>query len=452
MNISGPGYPGNIRPGDDPWLTFRLNQRFEAEVQQVQGTQVVLNVAGVRIVARLTAADQTGALIEQRMARFQVTQLDGKNLVLRHLGAGTGAASVRDGLGERTLQRMLHNLRLPADAQNVSLLQALMEHGLPVSRSGMQQARQILDQAAAQMAQGAWGPGEARAAAGLLAAGQPLSAESLALALAQAASLADAVTRLQRRLKSLRENPSPVITALVRQAEGALEQVSLDPSAPEDAQAVRLAALVEQLGRSPEAQLLQWLQADGGRVDAGGGVGLLAALARLHRALSGEAGAHPELRDCLENIEAIILQLRQRGLKNAPPLLPAVEPAPPWIEVPLPLHGADGEPAGEAWLRIANATSGERIDPQNTRLVLQVVFPGGDQVQADLSLAAGRAGMRLSASTPELRTRAEEFFPDLQAALQDQGIHLDQATFDLLPAGAPNRAPDAWQVGVNREV
>jgi len=72
MNINGlPPIGISERPGEQS-LSLRTNQRIGAEVLRVSGSQVELNVHGVRVVARLMPGEQSVSLQERRFAQFVV--------------------------------------------------------------------------------------------------------------------------------------------------------------------------------------------------------------------------------------------------------------------------------------------------------------------------------------------------------------------------------------------
>ena len=72
MNINGlPPIGISERPGEQS-LSLRTNQRIGAEVLRVSGSQVELNVQGVRVVARLLPGEQSVSLQDRRYAQFVV--------------------------------------------------------------------------------------------------------------------------------------------------------------------------------------------------------------------------------------------------------------------------------------------------------------------------------------------------------------------------------------------
>jgi hypothetical protein len=92
-------------------------------------------------------------------------------------------------------------------------------------------------------------------------------------------------------------------------------------------------------------------------------------------------------------------------------------------------------------VRVAYRSEGQtdRLDPNHTRLVLQVELENAQMLEVDLSVVGRQIGARVVASSGDLRESAEAELPGLAAGLTELGFNLKTARCDV---GAATRGLD----------
>jgi hypothetical protein len=113
-----------------------------------------------------------------------------------------------------------------------------------------------------------------------------------------------------------------------------------------------------------------------------------------------------------------------------------------WCELGFVVKGA-GTPPQDFYpvrLRIARREGGQArpIDPNSTRLVIQVDVGPNETIQADLSLAGKQIRADIMASNEILRQNSEEELPNLREGLSKLGYLIKDARVEI---GEPKQAP-----------
>ena len=433
MNVSGPTPIAVIQRPEDMALDLRLNQRIRAEVIQVAGERVFLAIDGVRIVARLTSSEQAAVLAERRMANFVVREISSQQISLQLAQPGTPQAPAAQESAAQIIPNLLNHAGLPVDPANLVIARALLGQGLPVTPELMAELRVVLERAgltqAAQEETGPkrrhWGQAEAQRAAGLKAAGQLLTAETLDLASQNLPSLIEALQSLRARLVDLAKlRPSPRVASLMENALPYMDSLAVDWSAPAQALGEQLRQAVLVLGRSLERHLTELArqgEAEQAGIEAGNG---LLTLINLRREIARGA-PHP----VLDEIDTFLEVLRQQQFSNARPDRPSLKEH--WLAFDFPLAtpapGEGAQPAfHNAHLRIVNAAPGEAnpVGPAHIRLVLQVELDEGHHLEVDLTVSGRRVGAWITASNQELRQRITAGEQDLKDSLEKLGYLL----------------------------
>jgi hypothetical protein len=425
--LAGPTPQAVIQRPEESPLTLRLNQRVTAQVMEIATDHVTLVMEGVQVVARLTSSEQLAMLQERRVAQFIIRGFSGQTLMLQVATPETAAAPAQLPAQLATTMdlatALLKELGLPQTEPNAQLARALMERGLPVSQSAMQEMEQAL------AGLPGWGKAEAQTAAALKAAGLPLSPGAVALFQENTGTVAEALARLQPQLRALLNSPGLTArqTELAKAALDLLSSLKVDWSASPQSIAEQLQKAVSVLGRSVEGDLA--------RLQAGENPppGLLT-LAQLRHELS----ASPQLRALADEIGRFLDAARVMQFTNA-----VVEHDPAkarWLNLSFPLAQPPNSDL-ESRVRVAYRSEGQadRLDPKHTRLVLQVELENAEMLEVDLSVVERQIGARVVASSDDLRSSAEAELPGLASGLAELGFNLKTARCDV---GAPTRGLD----------
>jgi hypothetical protein len=422
MNITGPPVVGNAQRPDEAGLALRLNQRVTAEVLQVSGENVTLAIQGVRVVARLTSSDQAASLTEQKVASFLIKDLTDGIVSLQIIGKGNEgqqatAVNPRDLAGS-----LLQEKGLELTDENLMLARALLNANQPVDAETLDQLKSAL------AGLGKWGEAEAHLAANMKAAGIPVSTGSLSLAMNAPKNLANELTGLLSQLQQLANQPQFSETA--KSALNTLQNILLkwNQSAPDMAE--NLPKLVEMLGRSIEHELGDLAKGNLKDINLDALPKDLQSLLNLRNELVNR-GANRTV----ESLDRFMESLRYLHLTNSQP---ETDPAGgQWARLEVPLQfastmpGKGGQPGvvRDAGLRIAYQKDGEgrKIDPQYTRLIIQVDIDPGEVVEVDLSIVDRRIAANVTATTTPLKSAAEEELPSFAEGLTAIGYSLQSS-------------------------
>ena len=448
MNITGPLPPGPVQRPEEQAIDLRMNQRINAEVIQIGSDKVVLEIQGVRVVARLTEPGQAAQLIERRNAQFVVRDANPQNLTLQLLPAAAAPLPQAAGpavLAQDLASRLLLQAGLPADQNNLTLARALIGQGIVVTPELMEDMKNILS------TMGSWGAPEAQVAANLKANGILLTPGTISLAMTASTDFSSNLVGLATQLKTwlAQGKADPQLASLGREAVALLEQgmVRWDTS-PTSSLAENIQKAIHIFGRSVESHLAQWVQK--GDKPAEGERGLLV-LTDLRQALSkaGQEGMVKDIDHFLENT-------RLSHLLNSEPQ--SVTGRGQWANLELPLRLPITHPGNlpnqlPEWrpsrLRVAYRSEGGekgRIDPNYTRLIIQIdLDPAGKQsLQVDLSVVGRQIAAQVMTSNSDLVNTAVDEMPALQKGLAELGFTLQTSRVDVgethttLPVPSPN--------------
>ena len=400
-------------------IHLRLQQRFNAEIVEVSGTQVVLSVNGTPVVARLEAAEQGAQLAGRRTAQFIVTALTEGEIEIKLAGqtqavAGTGAAAV----GDIVASNLLVQLGIEVSEENILLTQALISQHLPVTPELLVELGSFLDQI------GAWSETGAAQAAAIKAAGLPLTVGVYQLASAQHLPIAEAAVDLMAQLRAALQRPNLAahVADAARSCLAVLENAMLQWTGSQmtDMDSFRLAAQL--FGRSLENFLATGLN----QSTESGGESSLGTFLRLNQACQsakeGNLGS---------KVSSFLMNLDQTHLANV-----RLDPVPgkgEWIALPLLIKNEAGrEPAFlPARVRIArkDGKDGAGVDPASTRLQIRVDFDAQQSIEVDLTLVKNQTRIKVTAPTADLQQRSQEELPGLAEGLQRLGLRLTGANF-----------------------
>ena len=146
MNVTGPLQVQPQAPASGFETSLRVGQRVVGDILQVSGTQAVISVDGIPVVARLASAQQGIELAGQKRAPFVVTDISGQTITLRPANAAADAALVGQVVSGRDLAaRLLDQLGLPINTQTLTLIKSIISQRLMVTPELVQELQAGLD-------------------------------------------------------------------------------------------------------------------------------------------------------------------------------------------------------------------------------------------------------------------------------------------------------------------
>lgn len=422
MNVTGPLQVQPQAPASGFEVSLRVNQRVVGEILQVSGTQAVISVDGIPVVASLASEQQGIELAGQKRAQFIVTEINGQTITLRPANAGPAGSSMVGHVvsGRDLAARLLDQFGLPINTQTLTLIRSIISQRMLVTPELVQELQAGLDGLTG------WNQTQADLAAALKAAGLPLTEESIQLAARAVIPLSSGLSELLQALQeALGSNRlSEDLKGLLRETLAQLQSAMPDWSAAPETLAGQLKQMARLLGASLEHNLTQ---ADAAGVNPGENSAL--ALVRLQQALA-QAG-HSEL---AEEVGRFSEHLRAAQMLNVRP-----DPVPgsgEWTQFSFLMHNP-ADPAGQAnvpaRLRVAHRNHAKKhgVDPQYTRLVIQVDLEPGQTMQVDLALAGKQIQANVIAPDAVLGQTARSELPALEQALSELGYEVRTAQVNV---------------------
>jgi len=419
MNISGtPLVSPNQKP-EDHLLALRLNQRITAEVLQVAGEQVTLAVQGVRIVAKLTSADQSAALIDQKIAHFIVRDLAGPLPNLQLVRPGSQPASSPLLPPADLAARILHSQGLAVTPDTLQIARSLLGHNLTVTPELVKELTDVL------AASGAWDAETVNLAAWIKSEGLPLSPGTLSLALKfhNGLGLTETLTELKGRLQGLMtaQSSSPLIKEMAENSIRLLNDLILQWDASPGKLEEMLHKAVRLLGNPLEHELAELVQKGIHTINDQPLEDSLLTLIALRQELAKHGNS------TVDSLDRFLDTLRWTQFTNSDPQ--SIPAKGQWLNLDFPLQG-QGQPAyQETHLRVAcqQGKDGAKVDPGYTRLVIQMDMKNGEMLEIDLSVVQKQIGAQITASSPQLRELAESELDQLSLGIERVGYQLQSA-------------------------
>lgn len=400
LSVSPIGNSPNLESG------LRAYQRVTAQIVSVTGTTAILEIDGQPVVAQLTSQEQSAALTSRQTAHFLVTQLTDDVVTLKLVdNESTKSLQLNSNQPELAV-RLLEQFNLPMTVGNLLIARAMLKQHLPVTPETVHELLRAFPNTD--------GINEADAdlAAAMKSAGLPVTAETLGLGSRTPAQTSEALSRLMASLSRAASQglPEEVMQQLKSAMQG-LRALVVDSGSENSQLADQLKAAVEALGRSLENILLQNPIPEHG----------LMSLVKLQQLLEGTGKP-----DTAKAIQDFLNDLRLNQFMNAKP-----ESSPrgsEWTMFGFALQNMPQQSEKEfssARLRIAHEGGTGTINPQSTRLILQVDVRSDETVEVDLSLAGKQ--IRASVTTPDSswREEAENEMPSLVEALSQLGYALN---------------------------
>lgn len=440
-NVSGPTPVTPLQRSDESNLFLRVNQRVAGEVLNVSNGQVVIAIQGVPIVAKLSSPEQAAMLLERQTAQFVVKELSNQQITLQLLpGQANTATTEQVGiLNSQTLAaNLLNELGINPTPENLLLAEAAIQKGLAVDNQLLNVLRQALS------GTNNWGIEDAKLATSLAASGLPVSEATIDLARNAPYQVNSDLSSLMQQMEAA-ANRSAIpsqLREIINRVAVTLQDAVISDGASADAIRLNLQKAVALLGRSVENELSGLIR-DGVNANLSASEKGLLALNHLQGELQ-KAG----IDDLAQTISRFLDGMRWMHLVNASsdPVLSQ------WtqMEIPIQMPAAHLQPPNrqnsdmeEAHLRILqdNGCPDQPIDPQNTRLLIQMDLVNNESIQVDLSVVQHRIGALITTSSEGIQKLASEELPGLSDGLEKIGYELKNSQVYVTNTIQPAKIP-----------
>jgi hypothetical protein len=402
---------------DDQSSTLRLNQRLSAEVVEVSGVNVVLSVKGTPIVAKLTDPGDAAQLTERRVAQFVVKNVGQDVVELQLLQTNTDAQTAIQISTKELSAQLLKQLGFVPTDQNLDVAKALLSRGLTLSHENMHELLSILSNIPK------WGAAEAEMAASIKAAGLPLTAETIKMAMQPQAQLHESLQNLQSRLQTLMAR-DPQLAQSGQKAMEFLNSLVLDWRQSPEVLSEKLSQVIAKLGGTIEGDIGKALQ-EGTKLSSDSN---LLSLANLRSTLqqTGNGRVANQIEDFINGMRVLHWMNTNGDVTGGKGQ---------WLsmELPLSINPTQNQGYFPAKLKISYRNNGEtrEIDPNFTRMVIQVEVDKGEKIEVDFSIVAKQIISQVTASNHGLALIAEEEFHELGQNLIEMGFDLKSNRFKI---------------------
>jgi hypothetical protein len=435
------GGPAGINPlqkieDDNSSLALRVNQRLNGEILQVSGDRVVISVQGVQIVARLASADQAAILMSQRQAAFIVREVAQNGILLQLVPAKTNAPQNNPVQGNLpaggTAEALLQGSNIMVTPQTLNLARAILDAGIQVTPEILQDLFQTLE------GLNLWGKEDIQAAILLKEAGLSITPDTIALFKNNPSEMSFSLGSLQTLIQqTLKETGLlPQLGGTLQTVLNPLDKLVIDVQLSQSEMAENLKEAVVSMGKSLEKALGK--MAEGGQQNLQAGPdNLMLSLAVLRKQISGDTN----YRELTKAIDHFMEQVRLVQYSNTTPDSRPTQGQ--WVNLNLPLRLPSSIKAEQqsdlqlkpSQLKVAYRPGGEsgKIDPNYTRLIIEVDLEPGQTLGIDLSIVQKKVGAQITTTTNELRTLAEEELPIFSEGLEKLGYHMLSYRFEEMP-------------------
>lgn len=456
LNITGP-IQSNLQPIQDNIEQFlKVNQRIAGEVLHVSNEQVVLSINGVQIVAKMTSSEQLAMLMERRLSYFVVKDLSNNQVTLQLINSPQAAstqqkaAPVNTGIG----QAILEQLGIKSDPNTLIIVQSALDQGLKVTPELLNEIRQVLDSTLE------WGSKEAKLAVAIKSAGLPLSTGSLTLAQNAVKEIKTNFVTVYQQLEIEMNRPGLTQQAydLLKTVQNQLKEAIIKGDGSIENIEQNLFGSIKNLGSSLENEIgkvvhpgfeneiaktrLSTLQngiikqstidiPDSQNVRMSG---ILFALANLRHELG--AANSGRLNTAIDNF---IEGMRWMHFINTEPDHPLAKGQ--WTQLDLPVtfgfqavNQLPRETVHELQIRIAHEAdenSANAVNPDYTRLIIQVDLEQNEMIKVDLSIVSKLIGAEITGSNESICLSASEELDEFQTGLTNLGYTLKTSKVEL---------------------
>lgn len=435
MNITTPIQPNTNLVPDRYDQFLKVNQRVAGEVLNVSNEQVVVAINGVQIVAKMTTPEQLAMLMERRYAYFIVKDINEKVVTLQLTNLEQASSPVKTFSPANLGQNILEQLGLPADEGNLAIVQSLINKGIKVTPELIQEFNLVL------ATKSEWGGKEAQLAASIKAAGLPLTPGSLSLAEAAVKDLKQNFVNLYAALNDYQASPGvPAGSAQnARALLATLKEIIVESGNQPTVLEANVKNAMIKLGTSLENEIARLIQPERGVGGNAQEPGLLLELANLRGQVSSSR-IRSAIDQFLDGVKWVHFQ-------NVEPEVTV--PKGQWTQLDLPiafnqqmLRNLNENSVGNLKIRVARDGGDGKagsINPNYTRLVIQVDLNEIDFVKVDLSIVSKQVGAEIIGSNNDICLSASDEISEFQRGLSNLGYTLKTTKVEV---GLPNLEMD----------
>ncbi len=422
-------------------LSIRLNDRVNAQVLSVTGTQAILEINGYPIVARLTSNEQAAELSSRKAAEFIITRLSRDEITLKLAGKadaiepGAVQVPVRDPAPD-----ISDWLGLKGTRDELYLIKSALRENLPLTKELVNQLLGAVNAADLRMPEGI------DLAVRLKTAGLPVTEESLKIAGQfthfELARVLDRLVMNLREISSQIPDSNP-LSGEIKKMMAQLGKMIPDLSESEDHLNTALRELFRFLGKPYESLIREELAGEKLENDAPNLLDLL----QLGKSLkeSGQTRVSQE-------IDRFLDQVRQNQFMNIKP-----DTAPgkgTWGEVNFIVQwqNAKNYQTADAKIKISYRQDKHPkvIDPQFTNIILQVDLEPTKEVIVNLSLCQKKVMAEIMSSRYEVMQMFKESLPEFEELMTDMGYNVIHSSVRLCAAPQTGEGETATWLDLQR--
>ena len=430
LNITGPIQTSQppVQERIDQFL--KVNQRIAGEIINVSNEQVILAVNGVQIVAKMTSAEQLASLMEKRYAYFIVKDINENQITLQLAMPTPAAVSQKPVLSGSIGHVLLEQMGMSVDEGNLIIVQAALNRGLKITPELVNEIKQVLENTPN------WGTNEARLAVAIKSAGLPLTEGSLELAQNAIKDINKNFVSIYSQLSQALSRPgaSQSQYQMIRAALAELQNVLVQGENSIENIEKNLQNSVKGIGVSIEKEISKLLEPETRRTQLSTINNTLFTLANLRHELRsagmGQLGAA---------IDSFLQGMRWMHFVNAEPEQPLAKGHWTQVDLPItfgysPINPQKADNVHNLQIRVAHEfdeESGNRINPDYTRLVIQVDLEDDETIKVDLSIVSRMIGAEITASNEEICLKASEELDDFKSGLTNIGYTLKTSRVEL---------------------
>lgn len=150
-------------------LHIEQGQIFSGRVLSVTNDGIIVNLAGLKILAKTNLS-----LVEGSSIRVRVEELADDKIILRLLGSDSGLKATLTPLNNSDIKEMLIKFGLPQSGINTEIIKVLVESGVPVTKEMITEADHLLKQL------GSSGSSDIKSVISLMSRDIPVTKETMA--------------------------------------------------------------------------------------------------------------------------------------------------------------------------------------------------------------------------------------------------------------------------------
>jgi len=430
LNITGP-IQSNLPPIQERADQFlKVNQRIAGEIISVSNENVVLAVNGVQIVAKMTSFEQLALLLERRYANFVVKDIANNQVTLQLVTPALNSTNQKTITNNSIGMALLEQFGLPVDDTNLTIIQAALNRGLKITPELVNEMRQVLETSVG------WTQNDAQLAAAIKSAGLPLTEGSLNLAQSAAKDITSNFLTLISQMNEALTRPglAPEVQQMIRATLNSLQNSLIQSGASKEIIEQNLLTSIKGFGSSLENELGKLIEQSGKNSQTSEMTGILFNLASLKHEI-----ANSNLGRLSFAIDRFIEGMRWTHFVNADPEQPVSKGQ--WTQLDLPvsfgfnsLNHVQPDSVHNLQIRVAHQEdeeTGSKINPDYTRLVIQVDLDEDDMIKVDLSIVSHMIGAEITATNNDICTKASEELDELKIGLTNLGYTLKTSKIEL---------------------